>query len=382
MSQQQSRVKKGIYLPPAVGYSLSILLNLLIKNRVSLKYVPRLIAVLLINVINFPFRFYERLFINPEISKKPIEEAPVFIIGHWRSGTTHLHNLLSQDPQMGYTTTYQSVFPDTLFNKLGYFLFNGFTRLLMPGRRAGDNVSMDASFPQEEEFALGDKTPMCFYYFWMFPRNLLKLYDETIRVKNTSSQKKESWKNDYKLLINKSLKNTGRKIYLSKNPPNTGRIQLLLEMYPNAKFIHIHRNPVEVFLSTRKFFQQMLPHLTLQSMGDKEIEDLIFPLYKNLMSDYFDQKDSIPPGNFVEISFNQLEKNPLPVLKDIYKCLSIENYQEAEPHFTQYLKGIKQYKKNNHRIKRELLNRILKEWNPFMMALNYHIPDTIEIIDG
>ncbi|MEZ5084214.1 MAG: hypothetical protein R2750_12330 [Bacteroidales bacterium] len=37
-------------------------------------------------------------------------------------GTTHLHNLLSRDKQMGYCTTYQGVFPDTIFNKIGLFL--------------------------------------------------------------------------------------------------------------------------------------------------------------------------------------------------------------------------------------------------------------------
>jgi hypothetical protein len=382
MVQKQSKFKKGIYLPPAVGYSLPIILSLLRKNRVSVKYIPRLIAVLLINLINLPFRFFERRFINPKISKKTLESPPVFIIGHWRSGTTHLHNLLSQDSQMGYTTTYQSVFPDTLFNTLGYFLFKGFTRLLMPGRRAGDNVSMDASFPQEEEFALGDKTPLCFYYFWMFPRNLLTFYEENIRLNKIPSRKVESWKNDYQLLIKKSLNHTHRKIYLSKNPPNTGRIKLLLEMFPDAKFIHIHRNPVEVFLSTSKFFNQMLPHLTLQKMTEREIEDMIFPLYKNLMSDYFEQKKSIPEGNLIEISFDQLEENPLEVLKKVYDGLNILNYEMALPNFIKYLEGMKQYKKNIHRIKKDQLDRIQREWSPYMTALNYQIPDKIEIIDG
>ncbi len=310
-----------------------------------------------------------------------MEEPPVFIIGHWRSGTTHLHNILCHDPQMGFTTTYQSVFPDTLFSKWGLFLFKGFTRLLMPGRRAGDNVSMDASFPQEEEFALGDKTRFCFYYFWMFPKNLLKFYDDFIRLKKVNPSVITSWKNDYQLLIRKSLKNTGKKVYLSKNPSNTGRIKLLLAMFPNAKFIHIHRNPVEVFLSTRKFFYQMLPHLTLQSMSNNEIDDMIFPLYKNLMSDYFEQTKSIPAGNLFEISFNQLEESPMEVLKNLYADLNIKNFEKAEPNFEEYLKGMKQYKKNMHRINSDLLNRILLECKPYMMALNYDIPNTIEVIN-
>ena len=36
---------------------------------------------------------------------------PVFILGHWRQGTTHLHNLLSLDPQFAYPTLFQTLYP-------------------------------------------------------------------------------------------------------------------------------------------------------------------------------------------------------------------------------------------------------------------------------
>ena len=41
---------------------------------------------------------------------KPAHD-PLFILGHWRSGTTFLHNIFAQDKHFGYTTTYQTVFP-------------------------------------------------------------------------------------------------------------------------------------------------------------------------------------------------------------------------------------------------------------------------------
>ena len=246
--------KKGVLLPPAVGYSLKIMAGLFSRNQVSARYYPRLVIITLINLINYPFRTWERLLINPGFKNEAIKNDPVFIVGHWRSGTTHLHNLLCQDERLGFVTTYQSVFPDTLLAGLGRFIFGGFTKLLIPGTRKGDNVKLDTANPQEEEFALGDKTPVCFYYFWMFPKNIRNYYDRFIRFRGIPDSQLQSWKNDYKLLIKKALKNTGRVQFLSKNPPNTARIKVLLEMFPNAKFIHIHRNPVEVFLSTRHFY--------------------------------------------------------------------------------------------------------------------------------
>ena len=98
--------KKGILLPPAIGYSFEIIIELIKNNKIQFKYYPKLSVIVLVNLINFPFRTYERIFINPKYRKETIRKAPIFIIGHWRSGTTHLHNLLCQDSQMAYVTTY------------------------------------------------------------------------------------------------------------------------------------------------------------------------------------------------------------------------------------------------------------------------------------
>lgn len=45
------------------------------------------------------------------LADKPLEHDPVFILGHWRSGTTFVHNVFSCDTHFGYNTTYQTVFP-------------------------------------------------------------------------------------------------------------------------------------------------------------------------------------------------------------------------------------------------------------------------------
>ena len=376
-----SNNKPGILLPPAVGYSLKIVCNLYKTNSISLKYYPRLLAIIVINLINLPFRTYERFVINPRFKKKSIDKEPVFILGHWRSGTTHLHNLLCQDPQMGYTTTFQSVFPDTLFNKTGRFLFENFTRLLIPGKRKGDNVSLDSTFPQEEEFALGDKTPISFYYFWMFPRKIINYYNSYVRFRGVKVDELDSWKRDYQLLIKKALKNTKGQRFLSKNPTNTARIKVLLDMFPNAKFIHIYRNPVEVFLSTQNFYKKMLPHLQLQSIEQEKIDKHILHIYKNLMNDFFEQKELIPSGNLIEVSYEKLEENPVGILKNIYEKLDLQGYENTGPMFRKYLKHTESYKKNIHYITKELLQKVLHEWDFAMKKLNYTVPQNIEISD-
>lgn len=371
-----------VLLPPAVGYSFHILIYFILYNAISFRYLGRLLVMVLINIINFPFRTYERLVINPRFKKQVISTDPIFIIGHWRSGTTHLHNLLTHDRQMGYLTTYQGVFPDTMFNIIGKFIFKNFTRFLIPRTRKGDNVTLKTDNPQEEEFALGDKTRLSYYYFWMFPRNTLKYYDEALRTRNVAEKKLNRWKEEYRLLVKKSLKNTGRPIFLSKNPPSTSRIKTLLEIFPGARFIHIHRNPVEVFLSTNHFFNIMMPHLQLQTISEKQREAIILEVYSKMMHHYLEDKESIPHGNLVEISFDDLEQDPLGILEHVYGKLNLPGFKEALPAFKSYVQAMKSYKKNRHVISRDRLNKVLASWGFAMKNWKYEVPETIDILDN
>jgi len=150
-------------------------------------------------------------------------------------------------------------------------------------------------------------------------------------------------------------------------------------MFPTARFIYIHRNPVEVYLSTRNFFFKMLPHLQLQSIDSRELEDIIFELYKDIVHDYLHQKDLIPEAHLVELSFDDLEKDPGSVIKNLYKDLNLSGYQESKAYFETYLESMKSYKKNKHQITSELLEKIRFEWGFAMKQWAYDIPEHIEI---
>lgn len=189
----------------------------------------------------------------------------------------------------------------------------------------------------------------------------------------------DSWKKDYKLLISKALKNTGRKRFLSKNPPNTARIKVLLEMFPNARFIHIHRNPVDVYLSTHNFFDKMLPHLQLQSIDASELDHHIFDLYKDLMRDYLKQRELIPKGHLVELSFEALETDPRTCIKNLYKDLDLTGHDKSKAYFEAYLNKMKSYQKNKHHITEALMEKIQTEWGFAMKEWGYGIPKHIKI---
>lgn len=383
MEQLFSHIKEiiSVWAPPTLGYNFKLFVALLRKNKVTPRYYLRVVAITLINLINAPFRTYERKWINPKIDRQEITEAPIFIIGHWRSGTTHLHNLLSRDPGMGYVTTYQSVFPDTMFTFMGRFIFRNFMRLLIAPFRKGDNVRMNADYPQEEEFTTGSHVPVSYYYFWMFPEKTLEFYRRYIEFHQVDTHTLKQWEKDYFLIIKKALRSRKATRFLSKNPSHTGRIQELLKMFPGARFIHIYRNPVIVFLSTRHFYHQMMPVLQLHTVTEEKLEDIIFEIYDRIIHKYFEERKQIPPGNLLEFSFEELENDPLHILQTIYRQFQLPDYEQVKDSFIQYLQQSKGYKKNLHHISRKLLDKILDKWDFAMSKWGYQVPEDELIIE-
>src|SRR5690606_12315086 len=106
------------------------------------------------------------------------------------------------------------------------------------------------------------------YHFWYFPNHIFDYYEKYIRFNGVSDEVKQRWIHDYKILVKKSLLNHGKQQFVSKNPPHTGRIKILLEAFPNAKFIYIYRNPIVIFESTRKLITSTIPALQFQQPAD------------------------------------------------------------------------------------------------------------------
>jgi len=89
---------ENIKLSPALGNCFINWMKLIIKNGwVSFKKIGRASLITALTLIGIPFRIFEKLRFHKLLDKIQIKKPPIFIIGHWRSGTTYLHNLFVQD---------------------------------------------------------------------------------------------------------------------------------------------------------------------------------------------------------------------------------------------------------------------------------------------
>ena len=363
-----------IPVSPLIGSKMGNYLTTIKQSRVEKKYLHKVILTGIAIAIATPFHWYESL---RDPKKRPLKQPPVFIVGHWRSGTTFLHNLLCQAKAAGYMTTYQSIFPNNLYSK---WVFKTFVNLNIPDKRPTDNVKLGASLPQEDEFAFENVLYPSLYNFFYFPDNVQKSYNQAILFKGKTEKDIIKWQEAYHKLLLKGEINSAGDYMVMKNPANTGRLDQLLKLYPNARFIHIHRNPVIVYLSTKSFFEALFPSVNLHDISKEGIKEVVFDLYPKLMKRYLAQRSMIPGENLIDIKFEEFEKDPLDHTMKIHRQFNLGNSEESKKAYKAYLAKLKGYKKSTYKITAPELDRVKTEWAFAFEEFGYGVPDNIEVI--
>jgi omega-hydroxy-beta-dihydromenaquinone-9 sulfotransferase len=319
------------------GSSFPNLIGLLYNNRfqISIKYVPRVLYVLATTFL-FEFCLYHR-----KVKKTTIAKDPLFIIGHWRSGTTYLHNLLSQDKQFAFPATYQCFLPGVFLT--GGRLMKSIHQRNLPPTRPMDNIKMHPDFPQEEEFAMSTLTSFSYYQTLFFPNKMLTFFRCYALMRGVSIDK---WEKEYLHFLKKvSYRNQGRQLLL-KNPVNTVRIKCLLKLFPRAKFIYIHRNKEAVIRSTYKLYAELLRINTFQALPGLPPNENILTIYNEMMLQYEKQKEYIPKNNLLEISYEDLVADPYPIVCKIYSGLNMLPQDPTHARLKRYIAAEASYECN------------------------------------
>ena len=350
--------------------SLSVLWNLWRENKGSFSAKKMWFKILFFTIVSAPFRWLQNLVYKRRIEAIDFKDnAPVFVIGHWRSGTTHLHYLLSKDIQFSYLEAFQAFFfrVALVSKKTMKPLLNR----LMPRTRPQDNVAINAGAPTEEEHPLTNLTHRSSMHSFFFPKN--QNYFIRYHLFDTSEKSIAKWKKSYRRMLQEiAFYNGTDKRLLLKNPHNTARIKILKDMFPNAKFIFIHRNPFEVYQSTEHLYKKTIRSQFLQKFSEKEISECIIKCYELLMKQYLELKINIPKDQLTEISFNELSVSPLSTLERIYLELNIDGFENTKPKFESYIQDQKNYRKNKFiELPDALKNKLKDRWGFAFKAWNY-----------
>ncbi len=372
VSMRQNGRPPDTQQPLALGSFRNWVRVLRASGGVERAFLRRACFISSVSLMTIPLRAWERLGQRSLHATQSIDPSPIFIVGHWRSGTTLLHQLLARDPGVGYVSTFQSIAPEWFM--LGGRTIKGLLARAIPATRMMDNVKLSLDDPQEEEFAIAEMSPFSFYHQWSFPRNARDYFEKYALFRNVPEAVIQSWKNTYLSILRKAAFHTGLKRLVIKNPVNTARIRILLELFPDAKFIHVYRNPYVVFLSTRHFFQRVLAVTQLQQITQAEIEANIFHFYREMMGSFLADKELIPPENLVEIPFEELEMVPLAALRWVYACLGLPEFAAAEAGFRSQIESLAGYQRNRYNLSQDVIRKVEKQWGFTIDRWGYEPP--------
>ena len=355
---------------PLMGADLKTVLKLIFTSGgVKASKIILVILLILSAIGRLPFTIAEYIYVSLKRPKIEPLDAPIFILGHWRSGTTHLYNILSKSDKFGYVSPFSTALPwDILV--IGR-LFAPILRRSLPEGRYIDNVSVTPESPQEDEIALANMTPLSYYQAIYFPKKFDHYFESGTYFDGVTDKQLSKWERTLRYLYVKLTLDQGGRRLLIKNPVYTARAAHLRKVYPNAKFIHIHRNPYKVFVSMRNFYEKLLPQFALQDYDHIDIENVVFRTYRRMMTALKKDTADMPDSQYAELSFDALQADTMGEIQRIYKQLGLGDFGEDEAIFKAYLESVTGYKKNAFEIPPELKAKIDDEWGDVMKLWGY-----------
>ena len=320
----------------------------------------------------------QQLFLGRKIDGTVIEEHPIFIIGHWRSGTTLLHELLVLDPRHAYPDTYACFAPNHFL--LSRRVLPPLVGFLMPTQRPMDNMPAGWDHPQEDEFALCNMGLPSPYLTQVFP-NESPQDPEYLDFQGVPPNDLDRWKRRFVWFL-KCLTYQARKRIVLKSPPHTARIRTLVELFPRAKFIHIYRDPFVVFPSTVNLWKRLYEDQGLQLPRYAGLEEHVFETFNRMYAALERDREILGRGQLAEVSYEELVADPIGQVGRIYEELGLGGFEKVLPALESFVAGQKEYKKNRYAMAPELRDQITRRWSRYIEKYGYEAAGNCELGAG
>jgi hypothetical protein len=348
--------------------------RLLARNHFAVEW-PYLYVAAIVTVVSLfhtVLRFIQDVWYGERIALTPIREAPIFIIGHWRTGTTLLHEYLILDDRHNYPNTYECLEPNHFL--LTEHIFTRWFRFLTPSHRPMDNMQAGWERPQEDEFALcmmGQPSP---YLTIAFP-NHPPHYPEYFDLEGISPRALASWKKSFLRFLQVLTYKNPKRLVL-KSPPHSCRIKVLLDLFPDARFIHIVRDPYVVFPSTVKTWNVLYQKHGFQGPPHDGLEEYVFRNFVHLYQRLEEGRQFVDPSHFCEVRYEDLVADPIGEMEKLYDHLGLGRFEECLlPALKEYLADNAGYETNSYELTPAQRAQIDRRWGWVIEKYGYVQPE-------
>jgi hypothetical protein len=297
--------------------------------------------------------------------------APVFVVGHWRSGTTLLHELLALDVRFGHPDTFECFCPTDFLSTRWLF-----TRLpfLLPEKRPMDDMLVAWDAPQEDEFALVNLGAPSPYATLAFPNEGLDRRT-ALDISALSRAERRRWTDSLRWFVQAvTLRSGGRPLVL-KSPTHTARLAAILEVFPDARFVHIVRDPYAVYRSTMRLWRTLGGHIALQEPTWEGLEESVLATYEALFRAFERDRALVPRGRLVEVRYEDLVADPIARMREVYEGLDLGEFDDgAARRIAAYFADRRDFRVHRYAPDPELDRVLAQRWLPHVRRFGYGSP--------
>ncbi len=354
--------------PLWIGCSFSAWMRLLIRNRFAMHWSRWPFAVLctFLCAVNSFLGLWQKILFGRRVAKTVIADPPIFIVGHWRTGTTLLHELLVLDDRHTGPTGYECLAPQ-------HFLlterFAWCAEFLVSKHRAMDNMDLSLNHPQEDEFVWcmqGQPSP---YLTLAFP-NRPPQFERYLDLEQVTSRELKAWKRILLRFV-QQVYFRRRKTVILKSPTHSFRIKVLLDVFPHAKFIHIVRDPYVVYPSSIHLHKSLSRVHGLQRPTFEGLDEKVLSTYVDLYRKLDEGRELVDPSCFYELRYEDLISDPEGQLSRLYEHLGLGDFEQYLPRLRQYLADHIDYETNTYELTAEQRAIVTERWGEVIHRYGY-----------
>jgi omega-hydroxy-beta-dihydromenaquinone-9 sulfotransferase len=324
----------------------------------------------------------QHLFFAKSIKRAGLAHAPLIIIGHWRTGTTHLHELLCLDERLTAPTSFECAAP-------AHFLVSGpllrWLPFYAPSKRPMDDMEAGFDKPQEDEFALMNLGVNSPYESMMFPNHRPHHLDYVTLAKLTPEEMTAWSRGLLKFLRSVNYRSSRAKVaplqpqrIVLKSPLHTARLRVLRTLFPQAQFIHLVRHPDDLFASTILTWKALYetqglqkPRFGAQPDGTPDIKQYVLDMMELLYRDFADEAAAIPAQQFCQVRYEDLVRDPLAEIERIYRHFRLEFSNALRAELERHLQTLADYKPNQLAISERDKTEIRRRWGWYFERFGY-----------
>jgi hypothetical protein len=271
---------------------------------------------------------------------------------------------LAQDPQLASITNYELFFP---------FHPPAVRRYLQPVlQRLIDGFGISQFGFNHKPYRLADPTeddiyliyllsPLSAYWGYLFPAYA----EDWLNGADWQHQagRRREWQRAYHQVLQRIMRRSGGRRLVLRSPPHTGRVGLLRELFPQARFVFLVREPVATYYATRRLWRKtILRRYSCQNFPFRKVDRIIFAHYRWLLTSYRAERSHLPPEQLVEIRYEDLQQRPFATLARLYEQWQLPGFAAAAPHLRRRLRQEADYRPTPYDIAPSVARRVQEEW--------------------